>query len=111
MYKLVFSKLIYSDIDSSYNYIKEKLEAPKAADNLIEELIEVLNYLKGTPFTRALVQDKYLASLEIRSIKVKNYVLYYTVDDRYKIINVIRFLYNRRDWINILKEKPIDEIM
>jgi hypothetical protein len=49
MYKLAFSKLIYNDIDSSYNYIKEKLEAPKAADNLIEELIEVLNYLKEKP--------------------------------------------------------------
>jgi plasmid stabilization system protein ParE len=105
MYKLAFSKLIYNDIDSSYNYIKEKLEPPKSADNLIGELIEVLNYLKETPFTRALVQDKYLASLEIRSIKVKNYVLYYTVDDRNKIVNVVRFLYNRRDWINILKEK------
>jgi plasmid stabilization system protein ParE len=111
MYKLVFSKLIYADINSSYKYIEEKLESPKAADNMIEKLIEVLNYLKETPFTRTLVQDEYLASLNIRSIKVKNYVLYYSIDEENKIVNAIRFLYNRRDWINILKEKPIDEIM
>jgi addiction module RelE/StbE family toxin len=111
MYKLAFSKLIYTDIDSSYKYIKEKLEAPKAADNMIEKLIEALNYLKETPFTRTLVQDEYLASLNIRSIKVKNYVLYYNIDEENNIVNIIRFLYNRRDWINILKEKSIDEII
>ena len=102
MYELVFSKIIYEDIDKSYNYIKKILEAPKAAENLIEELLDKLNYLKETPYTRPLVQDKFLASLGIRSIKVKNYVLYYSTEEIQKKVNIIRFLYNKRDWMNIL---------
>jgi hypothetical protein len=60
MYSLAFSKIINDDVYQSYTYIKETLEAPKAAGNLIEELIDKLNYLKETPYGRPLVQDKYL---------------------------------------------------
>ncbi|GHU76703.1 hypothetical protein FACS189461_4600 [Spirochaetia bacterium] len=70
MYLLAYSKFIDADFDSSYEYIKEKLEAPKAAEKLFDELIQKLNYLKETPLARALVQDKYLASFEYRSIKL-----------------------------------------
>jgi plasmid stabilization system protein ParE len=105
MYSLAYSKIIRENIRSSYTYIKEKLEAPKAADDLIIELISKLNYLKETPFTRPLVHDRYLASLGIRSIKIKNYVLYFNVDEEKNTVNLVRFLYNKRDWIHILKEK------
>jgi len=110
MYKLIFSEIIDEDINSSYNYIKNILEAPIAAENLINELLEKLTYIKVKPYSRPLVHDKYLASLGIRSIKVKNYVVFYNVeeDEKYKngkSINVIRFMYNKRDWSNILKEK------
>jgi plasmid stabilization system protein ParE len=111
MYTLVFSKLVGSDIDSSYTYIKEVLEAPWAAENLIVELIAKLQYIKETPFARPLVQEAYLASLRIRSIRVKNHVIYYNIHENTKTIQVIRFLYNKRDWMHILKESLLDEIL
>ena len=104
MWTLVFSKIIRDDIDICYNYIKETLEAPQAAENLIEELIKKLDYIKVNPFARSLVQDKYLASLGIRAIKIKNYVLYYHLEAEKKTINIIRFFYKKRDWIKLLKE-------
>jgi plasmid stabilization system protein ParE len=110
MYTLVFSRIIHEDIDSSYIYIKETLKAPGAAENLIKEIIEKLNYIKESPYTRPLVSEGYLASLGIRSIKIKNYVLYYTVDEKNENVNVIRFFYNKRDWIKLLKEKTIEEL-
>jgi toxin ParE1/3/4 len=77
MYKLRFSKLYNEDINLSYNYIRNKLEAPMAADNLIREILEKLNKIKENPNIRPLVQDKYLASLGYRSINVKNYIIFY----------------------------------
>nr|AGS54109.1 addiction module toxin, RelE/StbE family [uncultured bacterium contig00021] len=109
MYRLKFSKLYKSDVDSSYNYIKNKLEAPMAADNLIMEILEKLNKIKTNPNIRPLVQDKYLASLGYRLINVKNYIIFYIIDDN--IVKVVRFLYNKRNWINILKEIQIDDAM
>ena len=75
MYRLRFSKLYRNDVNSSYNYIKNKLEAPTAAENLIKAILEKLNKIKGNPNIRPLVQDKYLASrakaftFQIRQIK------------------------------------------
>jgi len=111
MYKLRFSTLFNSDVDSSYNYIKIKLEAPMAADNLIREIIEKLDKIKKNPNIRPLVQDKYLASLGYRLINVKNYVIFYIIDNDEKHIKVIRFLYNKRNWTNILKEKTVEEMI
>jgi plasmid stabilization system protein ParE len=105
MYKLVFSKLFEDDVDSVYTYIKNNLEAPMAAENLMKEVKLKLQYLKKNPFVRSFVHDKFLAHMKIRSIKVKNYVIYYNANNSNNEINLIRFLYNQRDWKNILGEK------
>jgi len=91
-------------VDASFNYIKNNLEAPMAAENLIKELLERLNKIKENPHIRPLVQDKYLASLGYRLINVKNYILFYTIDNDNKHVNVVRFLYNKRNWIDILRQ-------
>jgi plasmid stabilization system protein ParE len=111
VYRLRFSKIYDEDVHSSYNYIKNKLEAPMAAENLIIEILEKLNKIKKNPNIRPLVQDKYLASLGYRAINVKNYIIFYIIGNDQKYINVIRFLYNKRNWINILKENTIQDIM
>ena len=103
MFDYVFSKIAEMDIDQSYMYIKDTLEAPMTAENLFSELYEKINEVLENPYKRALVQDKYLASLGIRSINVKNYVLYYTIDEEQNLINFIRFLHQLRDRITILK--------
>ena len=108
MYKLIFSKLYKRDVDSSYDYIKENLEAPMAANNLIIEILEKLSKIKDNPNIRPLVHDKYLASLGYRLINVKNYMIFYIIDNDNKYIKVIRFLHNKRNWMNILKENVLE---
>ena len=112
MYELIFSKIIEEDIDSCYNYIKESLEAPVDAEKLMNELYEKINYIKEKPYSRPLVYDEHLSSLGIRSIKVKNYLLFYYIeeDKNKKNLYLISFMYNKRDWINILKEININDI-
>ncbi|GHV77728.1 hypothetical protein AGMMS49942_25490 [Spirochaetia bacterium] len=111
MYFLNPSKIIEADLDSSHTYIKERLEAPRAADNLIEDVMKIMDYICKTPYTRSLVQDTYLASLGIRSIKVKNYILFYNVEEDKNRVNAIRFLYNKRNWKNILRENNLKDIL
>jgi len=111
MFNPVFSKIIVDDIDSCYFYIKDILQAPKAAENLMKELYVKIDKLLENPFFRPLVQDKLLASLGIRSIKIKNYLLFYNVEEKINNINFITFMYGRRDWANIIKELPLNEIL
>ena len=108
MYRLVFSKLFRKDVDSSYNYIKENLEAPMAANGLINEILDKLNIIKNNPLYRPLVQDKYLASLGYRLINVKNNIIFYIFDKDNGRIKIVRFLHNKRNWMNILKENATE---
>ena len=104
MFSLTFSEKINSDIVSTLQYISEVLEAPKAAENHYEELIKTYEKLQENPFRRPLVQNKYLASKGIRSINTKNYVLFYKINENNNTVFLYRFLYCRRDWINILSK-------
>ena len=57
-----------------------------------------------------LVNDEYLANLGYRLKKVKNYLIFYIIGEDNKYIKIVRFLYGRRDWMNILKELSIEEM-
>ena len=112
MYNVVFSSIFYDDISSSHNYIKENLQAPMAAENLKSELLEKIEYIKKNPYARPLVQDRCLASLGVRAIKVKKYLLLYKIkeheENEKEFIYVIRFMYSKRDWVNIIKNESIN---
>jgi addiction module RelE/StbE family toxin len=102
MFELIFSDKINNDIISVLNYIRNVLESPKAAENHFEELKKKYDKLKENPYIRPLVQNKYLATKGIRYIKVKNYMLIYKINKENETVLLYRFIYCRRDWINIL---------
>jgi toxin ParE1/3/4 len=110
VYKLIFSKLYHSDLDECYIYISKKLENPMAAEKLIIETKKKLIEIKNNPTHRPLVNDEYLADLGYRLKIVKNFMIFYIIDNDNKHIKIVRFLYGKRDWMNILKEKTIEEM-
>ena len=80
MYELKFSDYLYEDVKSSVNYIK---------------------YVLQNPFIYPAVPVEYLALKGYRFVNIKNYMLFFKVKE--KQINIERFLYGPRDWINLLK--------
>jgi plasmid stabilization system protein ParE len=102
MFELVYSEKINNDIISVLHYIKNVLEAPKAAENHYEELKKKYAKLKENPYIRPLVHNKYLATKGIRFIMVKKYMLIYKINEENKTVLLYRLIYCRRDWINIL---------
>jgi plasmid stabilization system protein ParE len=107
MYKLIFGKTFREDVKSSVNYIKQTLQAPVAAERLKDEIKKTYKKIKDAPFVYPIVPNEYLASLGFRFTKVKNFMIFYIVEE--KQINIVRFLYGHRDWINILKATNIIE--
>jgi plasmid stabilization system protein ParE len=101
MYKLKFSNFIYDDIKTSFNYIKYVLQNPIAAQRLKSEIKKTYNKIKENPFIYPAVPVKQLALKGFRFTMVKNYMLFYKV--KQKVINIERFLYGHRDWVNILE--------
>jgi plasmid stabilization system protein ParE len=48
------------------------------------------------------VTDERLAVMGYRKLLVKNYIVFFTIDEQSKIVDVERILYARRDWHYIL---------
>ena len=77
MFTLSFSDDFKRDVCSAIDYIKNILEAPMAAQNHSKEIEKTYIKLEENPYRRPLVQNKFLALKGYRSIKVKNYVIFY----------------------------------
>ena len=106
MYKIKFSNYLYEDLESSINYIKYVLQNPVAAQRLKNEVKKAFEKIKKNPFIYPVVPVEYLASKGYRFMVIKNYMLFFKVKE--KQINIDRFLYGPRDWINILENTNLE---
>ncbi len=48
------------------------------------------------------ITDERLASIGYRKLLVKSYIVFFTIDEKEKVVNVERILFARRDWLRIL---------
>ena len=103
MYFVNITNIAEEDIASAIDYIANVLSAPMAANNLLSEVEEKEKILEETPTIYPFVSDDYLARKGIKFVKIKNYMMFYIIDEEEKTVTIIRFLYGRRDWKNILK--------
>ena len=103
MYSLAITDIAEEDILETVSYITNVLKAPAAANNLLDEIERHEEILENTPNIYPFVPDEYLAQRGLKFTRIKNYLLFYTINEDEKIVTVIRFLYARRDWKNILK--------
>jgi plasmid stabilization system protein ParE len=81
----------------------EQLHAPKAAATHYKLVEKVKIQLEDNPKIHPLVRDERLASLGYRSVMVKKYYVFFTVDDDAKVVNLVRFIHSSRNWSAILE--------
>ena len=103
MYFVNITDIAEEDISSTVQYIANELKAPKAANNLLDEIERHEKILEKTPKIYPSVSDEYLAEKGVKFVLIKNYMMFFVINEAKKIVNVIRFLYGRRDWQNIIK--------
>ena len=95
MYKIEYLPLAESDLMEALNYIAYKLDAPHAANDLLEAFNETVQSIARFPYAHKPYWTDRPMRDEIRKVPVKNYVLYYTVyQDR---VEIRRFIHGRRD--------------
>ena len=107
-YSLIITDIAEEDILATVSYITNELRNSIAANNLLDEIERHEKILEDTPGIYPFVRDEYLAGKGLKYVKIKNFLLFYTIDKKNKIVNIIRFLYGRRDWKNILKNIEIE---
>lgn len=100
-YKIQFSKDARKDLIEIYSYIKYNLQEPEIANKLIKRIREEVYKLKDNPTIYAIIDDEIIKKLEIRKIRVNNYIVFYKVEENNNIVQIVRIMYAKRNWTNI----------
>ena len=102
MYHIEVSAPAEHDISSIIGYIRHTLKNPTAADSHLNEIEQRLIDLKTMPLKYPKVTEPYLADKKIRSFLIKNYFVFYRVNEGNRTVTIIRLLYARSNWSDIL---------
>lgn len=101
-YNIQITKPAEIDLYEIGAYISKELLEPETAKKMISKIAKAISTLEYMPLRNSLVSDKGLAYNGIRKIMVDNYIVFYIVNEDNKTVTIIRILYSRRDWINLL---------
>ena len=101
-YRVDISEPAENDLMDIVKYISSQLSAPETALSMLERIEKAMNALSEMPERYPLVSDELLAQLGYHSLTVKNYVVFFSIDEADKAVEVERILYARRDWMHIL---------
>ena len=99
-YGVEYSKEAKQDLIEIKKYIKEILHQPKAAQKITCGIIKQIDSLKENPKIYSIIDGNMLDKLQIRKFIVYNYIVFYRLKNNR--IQIIRVLYGRRNWINLL---------
>lgn len=97
MYKLSYLPLANRDIADIVNYIADELFAPKAALDLLDALDKSISRLADFPYSCRVYQPVKPLEQEYRILTVKNYAIFYTVNEQEKLVEITRVIYAKRD--------------
>lgn len=102
MSKVLFTEPAEYDLVRIEDYIRDTLKNPASAIRIVEDIVKKAFSLKEFPKEHGYVRDEFLAGLGFRMTSSNNYNIFYVFDENNDIVHIIRVLYNRADWNNIL---------
>lgn len=103
MARVVFTEPAEYDLLDIEYYIFVNLCNPQAAQRISDGILGAAGKLAEYPKGHPLVGDELLGRMGIRITYFDNYNIFYYYDMQNDIVYIIRVLYNKVDWQNILK--------
>ena len=101
-YNVVISEIAEADLREMVRYIALERMEPVNARHLLSRIQEAILELEKMPYRYALVRDERLGTQGIRMISVDNYIVFYIVSEMNDSVTVVRILYGRREWRQLL---------
>lgn len=101
-YDIVVTNPAQDDLEEILNYISVDLSAPKSAIEMLNKIKSIFENLSINPLMYPLCNIDNLKAKNYRKAVINNYLMFYRVDDKNEIIYIMRFIYGRRDYINLI---------
>ena len=96
MYKVIYLPTARRQLEEAVTYIAEELCAPDAADDLLNAVDEAVRALSEMPYRHALYPLLFAMKREIRFVPVRNYNLFYVVNEDQKTVEIWRLIHQLR---------------
>lgn len=93
MYKVVYLPTARKQV----LYIVTELSAPEAAERFLEEVEEQIGKLSAYPYRHSVYPAPYAMKNEIRFFPVRNYLVFYVVQEDQQTVEIWRFLHQRQN--------------
>lgn len=103
MARIVFTEPAEYDLLDIEYYIFVDLCNPSAAQRIPDGILNTADNLSQYPEKHPLVGDELLKRMGLRMAYFDNYNIFYYYDVKEDVVYIIRVLYNKADWQNILK--------
>jgi len=100
--RVVFTEPAEYDLLDIEYYIFVDLCNPQAAQRISDGILGAAGKLAEYPEGHPLVGDELLGRMGIRITYFDNYNIFYYYDMQNDVVYIIRVLYNKADWQNIL---------
>ena len=101
-YKVVIEKPAEHDLFGILDYIDSVLHEPQTAKRIYGSLKAQVLSLAEMPLRYAAVREEPYRTAGVRRMPVENYSVFYLADEASRTVHVIRVLYSRREWQNLL---------
>ncbi|MBQ2841703.1 MAG: type II toxin-antitoxin system RelE/ParE family toxin [Clostridia bacterium] len=103
MYKVQFLPLAKNDLIETVRYIANDLYNKQAAYKLADEIIKATDTLADFPYAYPAYIPIRQTKNEYRKISIQNYLVFYTVDEKNKIVTISRIVYAKRNYNKLIK--------
>ena len=98
-YTVKVTKMAYEHMQEIVKYISGELFAPDAASKLLDEFQSSIEGLAEMPERYSLVDEEPWRTEGMRKIIVKNFLIYFWIDEHNMKVQVTGVIYGRRDQV------------
>ncbi|MGM0523302.1 MAG: type II toxin-antitoxin system RelE/ParE family toxin [Bacillota bacterium] len=101
-YNVELTEIAENDLLEIVKHITFQHSIPSSAHELMRIFEEAMRSLSISPERCPLIADQRLSQLGYRKLIVKNYIFFFSINDKESIVDVERILYAKRDWLRFL---------
>lgn len=103
-YQVKITKYAQRQIKDIARYVKVKLKNPDAAKKLIDDLKTAILSLENMPHRISLTDEEFWRGEGIHKMPVKNYLVYFWIDEIKNIVYITAVVYSKREQKRQLSE-------
>lgn len=103
-YAVRITKQAQEQLREIIRYISVQLQVSETALHLLDLLEEEISSLSQFPYRFALTGEEPWHNLGIHKMSVKNYLVYFWIEEAAKTVHVTAIVYGRRDQVSVLSK-------